>query len=180
MATRTRKKRGVCCGDFPDCPAVPDKDTMMCSKCPRILKLHKGFTEKAISYYYGRVRPNNIIEFDDENIQKNIPHSKGVYLLMDSRYRVGYVGRSDHSLKERLKYHQKKGRFKFVYYFEVDSAIEGFFYELHLFKKHRTHILNRNVPGYPEGIRCIDNYSNHDITIKNIIEKEPERFFLEV
>jgi hypothetical protein len=74
----------------------------------------------------------NIYKFTKKEIERKTPNNIGIYFLgdiRDGKFVIGYVGRSDDSLKTRLLHHNHTGKFTHFSFQIVKSMREGFILE---------------------------------------------------
>ena len=95
---------------------------------------------------------NSIRKYSISVVNATVPDSKGVYILgnyIKGSFVVGYVGRSDNSLKRRLASHNHKGKFQYFTYKEVKTMREGFLLETELWYRYKNTIINKIHPQVP-------------------------------
>ena len=105
----------------------------------------------------------NIHKFTKEEISKNVPDKKGIYFLgdiKDGKFIVGYVGRSDGSLKQRLMTHNYLGEFNFFSFQIVKSMREGFILETEYCNLNKGMTVNKIHPNKPHNLLMVHP---HDI-----------------
>lgn len=96
-----------------------------------------------------------IYKFKKEDISKNVPDKKGIYFLgniNDGKFVIGYVGRSDGSLKKRLLTHNHYGEFDFFSFQIVNSMREGFILETEYCNLLKGRTINRIHPNIPHSL----------------------------
>ena len=127
------------------------------------------------------MQKGSIYNFNKQEIIKNVPDKKGIYFLgsfHQGKFVVGYVGRSDGSLKKRLLTHNHFCKFDFFSFELVNSMREGFILETEYFYLNAGNTLNKIHPNRPRNLimeHPIDVLGRHlkkrFIGVKNNYEK---------
>ncbi len=97
----------------------------------------------------------NIYKFTKEEILKRVPDVKGIYFLgnlKDGKFLVGYVGRSDFSLKKRLLGHNHLNKFKFFCFSTTTTKKDAFFLETEHWYLNKGKTLNKIHPNKPSNL----------------------------
>lgn len=97
------------------------------------------------------------ILFTPSVVRQTILQSPGAYVLGDweaGAFRIGYVGRSDEDVRQRLAGHERLGEFGYVIVRYAPGAVEAFWSECEFWHAcHQTGItvVNRIHPAAPRG-----------------------------
>lgn len=89
----------------------------------------------------------------EQVIKQEVPESKGIYFLgnlNNGRFEIGYVGRSDSSLKKRLLSHNHKDKFTFFAFKTVKTKREAFLLETEYWYLSKNSMLNKIHPDVPK------------------------------
>lgn len=97
----------------------------------------------------------NIYRFVPNVIRDKVPSKRGIYFLgtvTSGKFVVGYIGRSDKSLRDRLLTHNHKEKFDYFSFEVVNSRKEAFFMETEYWYLHKKKVINKIHPNKPEGL----------------------------
>jgi len=97
----------------------------------------------------------NIYKFTKEEVSKVVPDKKGIYFLGDlknNNFIVGYVGRSDFSLKKRLMSHNHFDKFKFFCFQTTNTMKDAFFLETEYCYLLKDSTINKIHPNKPASL----------------------------
>jgi len=97
----------------------------------------------------------NIYKFTKEEISEKVPNEKGIYFLgnlKNKKFVVGYVGRSDFSLKKRLLSHNHFDKFNFFSFFVTRTKREAFFLETEYWYLLKESTINKIHPNVPQNM----------------------------
>ncbi|MCS4542345.1 MAG: hypothetical protein HY929_08565 [Euryarchaeota archaeon] len=91
------------------------------------------------------------ISFTDADIDKSVKDKDiGAYILSKGNNVANYVGRSDSSLKQRLKQHLQNGIYTQFWFETVTSALDAYYLECQWYHKYSPKD-NENHPAIPPG-----------------------------
>ena len=91
----------------------------------------------------------------DKIIISQVPDTKGIYFLgdvQDGTFVVGYVGRSDASIRERLLSHELKEQFEYFSFESTRTKRDAFLLETEYYYLYRDSIVNKIHPDLPSGL----------------------------
>lgn len=94
-------------------------------------------------------------KLEDSIIKKEAPDAKGVYFLgniINGNFVIGYVGRSDNSLKSRLLNHNHNKKFKFFSFETVRTKRDGFLLETENWYLLKFMTINKIHPNKPKNL----------------------------
>jgi hypothetical protein len=97
------------------------------------------------------------IVFTSRSVLVNAPRRPGAYVLGNftiTDFIVGYIGRSDESLRHRLAFHERLGQFAFAVWRVAPTSQKAFFLECefwHAAMQQGMPLENRIHPAIPRG-----------------------------
>ena len=108
--------------------------------------------------------------YTESSVCNHAPDSKGIYFLgnvINNKFVVGYVGRSDTSTRKRLLSHNHKAKFTHFCFDDVKTKHQGFLRETEEWYIHKKTAINKVHPQVPEGMVTEHRYDTLGRVLKS-------------